>query len=142
VYPLFYIITGISNFTFLILELFPYVVITENNKKLLDLEDFYLKSLLPNYNNLTEAGSSFGYKQSEITTINMKANYSEERRMTIGNLNRDKSFSPDTIENMRQAALSRRKTMISTEALLNMKKTLKLYLYIILTTQYTKNFLV
>jgi hypothetical protein len=55
----------------------------------------------------------------------MKANYSEERRMTIGNLNRDKSFSPDTIENMRQAALSRRKTMISTEALLNMKKNSK-----------------
>jgi len=57
----------------------------------------------------------------------MKANYSEERRMTIGNLNRKKSFSPATIENMRQAALSRSKLIYSSEALLNMKKTLKLY---------------
>lgn len=60
---------GISNFTFIILELFPDVVTKENNKKLLDLEDFYLKSLLPNYNILTEAGSSFGYKHSEITRL-------------------------------------------------------------------------
>jgi len=118
---------GISNFSFIILELFPDVVTKENNKKLLDLEDFYLKSLLPNYNILTEAGSSFDYKHSEITIINMKANYSEERRMTIGNLNRKKSFSPATIENMRQAALSRSKLIYSSEALLNMKKTLKLY---------------
>lgn len=116
---------GISNFTFIILELFPDVVTKENNKKLLDLEDFYLKSLLPNYNILTEAGSSFGYKHSEITRINMKANYSEERRMTIGNLNRDKSFSPVIIENMRQAALSRSKVIYSNEAILNMKKNSK-----------------
>lgn len=40
----------ISEFAFIILELFPEVVSKENNKKLLDLEDFYLKSLLPNYN--------------------------------------------------------------------------------------------
>lgn len=55
----------------------------------------------------------------------MKANYSEERRITIGNLNREKRFSPDTIENMRQAALSRRKPILSTEAILNMKKSSK-----------------
>ena len=53
---------------------------TENNKNLLDLEDFYIKSLLPNYNILTEASSSFGYKHTEITRINMKYNYSIERR--------------------------------------------------------------
>jgi group I intron endonuclease len=34
---------GISNFVFVILELFPEIVNKENNKKLLDLEDFYLK---------------------------------------------------------------------------------------------------
>lgn len=55
---------GLSWFAFIILELFPERVKKENNKKLLDLEDFYLKSLLPNYNILTEAGSSFGYKHS------------------------------------------------------------------------------
>lgn len=53
---------NISQFAFIILELFPEVV--KNNKILLDLEDFYIKSLLPNYNILTEAGSSFGYKQN------------------------------------------------------------------------------
>jgi hypothetical protein len=55
----------------------------------------------------------------------MKANYSEKRRMTIGNLNRKKSFSPATIGNMRQTALSRSKLIYSSEALLNMKKNFK-----------------
>ena len=36
---------GVSSFAFLVLELFPEIVNKENNKKLLDLEDFYLKSL-------------------------------------------------------------------------------------------------
>jgi len=47
-----------------------------NNKQLLDMEDFYLKTLLPNYNILTEAGSSFGYKHTDITRLKMKQNYS------------------------------------------------------------------
>lgn len=113
---------GISSFAFMVLELFPEIVNKENNKKLLDLEDFYLKSLLPNYNILTEAGSSFGYKHSEITRIKMKTNYSEQRRMTIGNLNKGKSFSPDTIELIRKAALSRTKPIYSEQAIANMKK--------------------
>jgi GIY-YIG catalytic domain len=73
----------ISEFAFLVLELFPDIVTKENNKKLLDLEDFYLKTLLPNYNILTEAGSSFGYKHTEITRLKMKSNYSLERRIKI-----------------------------------------------------------
>lgn len=113
---------GISSFAFMVLELYPEIINKENNKKLLDLEDFYLKSLLPNYNILTEAGSSFGYKHSEITRLKMKANYSEERRMAIGSLNRGKSLSTSTIEFMRQAALTRRKPLYSAEALDNMKK--------------------
>ena len=88
---------GLHNFCFIVLELFPEVVNQENNKKLLDLEDFYLKSLLPNYNILTEAGSSFGYKHSEVTRIKMKADYSEARRNQIGSLNRGKTISPETI---------------------------------------------
>lgn len=63
----------LNKFAFIILELFPEKVNVENNKKLLDLEDFYLKSLLPNYNILTEASSSFGYKHTEIVRIKMKA---------------------------------------------------------------------
>lgn len=113
---------GISSFAFIVLELFPEIVNKENNKKLLDLEDFYLKSLLPNYNILTEAGSSFGYKHSEITRLNMKANYSEERRIAIGSLNKGKSLSPNTIELIREAALNRTKPIYSIEGIQNMKK--------------------
>lgn len=55
---------GINNFAFIVVELYPEKINVENNKKLLDLEDFYLKCLLPNYNILTEAGSNFGYKHT------------------------------------------------------------------------------
>jgi group I intron endonuclease len=113
---------SISSFAFIVLELFPEIVNKENNKNLLNLEDFYLKSLLPNYNILTEAGSSFGYKHSEITRIKMKSNYSEERRKAIGSLNKGKSLSPNTIELMRQAALNRTKPLYSAEGFKNMQK--------------------
>jgi group I intron endonuclease len=116
---------GVSSFAFIVLELFPEIVNKENNKKLLDLEDFSLKSLLPNYNILTEAGSSFGYKHSETTRLNMKTNYSEERRLAIGCLNKGKSFSPSTIEAMKQSALNRIKPIYSEEAVQNMKKSSK-----------------
>jgi len=112
----------ISEFAFIILELFPEIVTKENNKKLLDLEDFYLKSLLPNYNILTEAGSSFGYKHTEITRIKMKSNYSLERRIQIGNLNKNKEFNLETIERMKISALNRKKPFFSEQAILNMKK--------------------
>lgn len=78
----------LPQFAFIILELFPETVNMENNIKLLDLEDFYLKSLLPNYNILTEAGSSFGYKHTEVSRIKMKSNYSIERPEQIGSLNK------------------------------------------------------
>ncbi|KIP01060.1 hypothetical protein PHLGIDRAFT_511446, partial [Phlebiopsis gigantea 11061_1 CR5-6] len=110
----------LSNFAFLILELFPELVTKENNKKLIDREDLYLKSLLPNYNILTEAGSSFGYKHTEIDRIKIKSNYSLERKLKIGmpfwphwppaalpvgpnesGVNRGKKLSPETIEKIR-----------------------------------------
>jgi len=115
----------IASFAFIVLELFSEIVTKETNKKLLDLEDFYLKSLLPNYNILTEAGSSFGYKHTEITRLNMKANYSEERRIAVGNLNRGKSPSEETIILMREKALKREKPIFSEQALANMKKASK-----------------
>ena len=98
---------GLDNFAFLILELYPNIVTKENNKELLDLEDKYLKSLLPNYNILTEAGSSFGYKHTEIDRIKMKEIYSDERREQIGSLNKGKKLSSETIEKMREKALNR-----------------------------------
>lgn len=113
---------GLSSFAFIILELFPEKINKDNNKELLDLEDFYLKSLLPNYNILTEAGSSFGYKHTEISRIKMKTNYSEKRRQTIGNLNKGKKLSCETRELIRKAALNREKPIYSNEAVQNMKK--------------------
>ena len=55
---------GLDNFAFIILHVFPQVVTKENNKQLLNLEDYYLKSLLSDYNIVTEAGNTFGYKHS------------------------------------------------------------------------------
>lgn len=132
---------GISNFAFIILELFPEVVDKINNKDLLNLENFYLKSLLPNYNILTEAGNSFGYKHTEITRIKMKTEYSEERRNRIRELNRDKSLSNETIERMRQSSLNREKRVYSEEALSNMRKKSKGILVLNLDrTLYSKYF--
>ena len=115
---------GIDNFSFLVLELFPEKVNVKNNKKLLDLEDFYLKSLLPNYNILTEAGNSFGYKHTEITRIKMRATYSQERRYAIGNLNKGKTLSEETKNKIRKSALSRVKPTFSLQekVLSNMRK--------------------
>lgn len=98
---------GLENFAFTVLELYPNIVTKENNKELLDLEDNYLKLLLPNYNILTEAGSSFGYKHTEVVRTKMKDIYSKERREIIGKLNRGKKFSPETIEKIREKALNR-----------------------------------
>ena len=89
------------------MELYPNIVTKENNKELLDLEDKYLKLLLPNYNILTEAGSSFGYKHTEIDRKKMRDIYSEARRERIGNLNKGKNLSPETIEKIREIALNR-----------------------------------
>jgi len=115
----------LENFSFIILDKFPEIVTKKNNKRLLDIEDFYLKSLLPNYNILTEAGNSFGYKHTEIDRIKMKSNYSKERRLAIGNLNRDKYLSNETKEKLRRKALSRLPRTFSEETLLKMKKSSK-----------------
>lgn len=116
---------GLHNFYFIVLELFPEIVNQENNKKLLNLEDFYIKSLLPDYNILTEAGSSFGYKHTEVTRIKMKTSYSEARRNKIGDLNRGKALSAETIEAIRKSALDRKDINYTQQGILNMKKNSK-----------------
>ena len=97
----------LKNFAFIVLDLYPDVVTKENNKELLDLEDKYLKLLVPNYNVLTEAGSSFGYKHTEIDRQKMKDLYSDARREIIGSLNRGKKLSSETIERIREKALTK-----------------------------------
>ena len=62
---------------------------------------------LPNYNILTEAGSSFGYKHTEIDRKKMRDIYSDVRRDRIGNLNKNKKLSQETIEKLREKALKR-----------------------------------
>ena len=76
---------GLSNFAFIILEYYPDPINRDNNKLLLQLEDKYLKTLLPNYNILTEAGNSFGYKHSEEIKKKLSDIYSDERREFIRN---------------------------------------------------------
>jgi group I intron endonuclease len=98
---------GLENLAFIILDLYPNIVTKENNKELLDLEDRYLKLLLPNYNILTEAGSSFGYKHTEVDRPKMKDVFNDARRKMIGSLNRGKKLSPETIDKMREKALNR-----------------------------------
>jgi len=97
----------LKNFAFIVLDLYPNVVTKENNKELMDLEDKYLKLLVPNYNILTEAGSSFGYKHTEVDRQIMKDMYSDARRVRIGNPNKGKKLSPETIERIREKALIR-----------------------------------
>lgn len=111
----------IENFAFIILNIFTEEVNKENNRQLLDMEDYYIKSLLPDYNIVTEAGNTFGYKHSEITRLKMIQSYSPERRLWIGNLNKNKPMSEQHKENMRQAALIRVKPAYSEEALDNMR---------------------
>jgi len=91
----------------------------------LNIEDFYLKSLLPNYNILTEAGNSFGYKHTEISRIKMKANYSEERRNRIGLLNKGKKLSEITVERMKEKVFLRSSYNYSEQGLVNLKKNSK-----------------
>lgn len=73
----------------------------------MDLEDRYLKLLLPNYNILTEAGYSFGYKHTEVDRLKMKDIYTDARRERIGSLNRGKNLSIETIEKIKEKALNR-----------------------------------
>ena len=95
----------LKNFAFVVLDLYPNIVTKEINHELLHLEDKYLKLLVPNYNILTEAGSSFGYKHTEIDRQKMKDIYSDARREQIGKLNKGKNLSHETIEKIREKAL-------------------------------------
>lgn len=98
---------GLSNFAFIILEYYPDPINRDNNELLLQLEDKYLKTLLPNYNILTEAGNSFGYKHNEEIKKKMSDNYSDERREFIRNLNLNKNLSIETRKKLSEQALKR-----------------------------------
>ena len=72
------------NFCFIILKILDDDLIFDQenediNRFLIHLEDFYIKSLLPDYNILIEASSRFRYKHFEIPRLDMNTSYSEER---------------------------------------------------------------
>lgn len=82
---------GLLNFSFHILE---FTQINETRAR----ETFYIETYKPNYNIVQYAlDGSVGYKhRAAETKAHMKNVYTEERRLQIGNLNRDKIFSKET----------------------------------------------
>lgn len=110
---------GLDNFIFGILEIFPEKVNKENNKELIKLEDTYLKTYLPNFNILLEAGNSFGYKHTEDSKLRMKLVYTEERKELLRQIqyNRKNKWTEEEKEKLRQIALNRPKNYWSEEGL-------------------------
>jgi group I intron endonuclease len=95
---------GLNNFAFVCLDTMPGVVTSEDNKTLLEMENYYIKLLQPEYNIAQQANNTFGVTHTEATKIKMQINYTSERREFIGSLNRGKNLSPETIERIRAAA--------------------------------------
>lgn len=98
---------GLNNFAFIIIE---YVDTNKINKcihYLTELETHYLEMINPEYNILTVAGSSYGYKHSPEVLSKMKRNYSEEIRNRIAQLNKGKRLSESVIEQLKASALKR-----------------------------------
>lgn len=98
---------SLPNFAFIILEFYPEIINRNNNKELLKLETKYIKILLPEYNILTEAGNSFGYKHNEEIRKKMSENFSLERREFIKNLNLNKRFTIETRQKLSESAFKR-----------------------------------
>lgn len=96
-----------TNFAFTVVHSIPNFIGSEDNQKLLDLENYYLNKLRPEYNIAQQAGNTFGVLHTETTKESMRFKYSNERRKRIGALNLNKIFSFNTIELMRRAALNR-----------------------------------
>jgi group I intron endonuclease len=107
---------GINNFAYILLETIPYKIDIKNNKDILDLENKYIKLLMPKYNKTLQAGNTTGYNHTVETILKMKKNYSlrlrilrskRERKNKIGNLNKGKNLSIVTKSLMSKKALAR-----------------------------------
>ncbi|KAG1474984.1 hypothetical protein G6F56_000001 [Rhizopus delemar] len=98
---------GIETFAFVILEYYPEEVTKRNNPDLMALETYWIQTYKPTYNILLEAGNSLGYKHSEKVKQKMRDIYSDERRLQVSLLNKDKSL-PDSVKALiREKALNR-----------------------------------
>jgi group I intron endonuclease len=98
---------GIESFAFVILEYFPKDITKKNNPELMALETYWIKTYLPTYNILLEAGNSLGYKHSEEILQNMRESFSDERREQVRLLNKDKSLSDSVKAQLREHLLNR-----------------------------------
>lgn len=98
---------GLQNFAFLVLELVPQQD-TDDVKLLLEREDYYIKTMKPEYNIAPLATNSTGWKHSEESINKMKENYSDDRRERVGNINKGKTLSEETRNLIREAALHRK----------------------------------
>lgn len=98
---------NLSNFAFVVLDTVPNTTDYYSNKRVLEIENYYIKLLEPKYNIATQASNTFAVKHTETSKLKIRAKYSSERREQIGNLNRNKKLSSHTIERIRIAALAR-----------------------------------
>lgn len=97
---------GLSVFAFLVLEIVHQAEKTDSTL-LLNREDYYLKTLKPEYNIAPLASNSIGWKHSEESLSKMRVNYSDERRQRVASINKGKTLSQETRELIRKAALVR-----------------------------------
>lgn len=101
---------GIRHFSFniLFIESLPVEIIAVREK-----ETYYIKEFNPEFNipegpaDLKEGTSSLGYKHSPETRLKMREEYSQERRGTIGNLNKNKPLKERTKKRLSELAIER-----------------------------------
>ncbi|YP_008474912.1 hypothetical protein, partial (mitochondrion) [Candida pseudojiufengensis] len=77
---------GLNNFIFAILEYYPLEINKYNNKELITLEKLYISLLMPEYNILTEAGNSFGYKHTKENIERFNLPFNNERKEMLKQL--------------------------------------------------------
>lgn len=119
---------GLNNFIFAILEYYPHVINKENNKELLALETSYISLIVPQYNILTEAGNSFGYKHSKENILKMKLAFTDERRELLRQLQfkRKGLWPQESKDKLRNISLNRPSDYISKEGRLKISNNISL----------------
>jgi group I intron endonuclease len=98
---------GLQNFAFVVLETTAPVLSSADNDVVIDLENLYISEFLPEYNIAPTASNTYGYKHTAETKAAMRANYSDERRARIGDLNKGNTLFPETIAKIRASATGR-----------------------------------
>ena len=102
---------GINNFKFIIQEYFPGLIQKENQKKshikIQEQETEYIAKYNPEYNILKIAQNSQGYKHTSEAKSKMTEGYSEERKSKIGNMNRNRYYSPEERYKQKRSAIKK-----------------------------------